>query len=328
MKLSKTPSFRAGIFVVISFILLVSALFTIGDKEKLFSSTYKYYVKIKEITGLKVGAQVQMSGINVGSVSSIQLPKKAGDSVVIAINIIKDAVNLVRMNSRAQIITEGLVGNKAILITTGSLSEPSIQPHDTLIGTTPFDLTSVVSDASNVLTETLKSVKETSELIREIRTGNGTIPKLLTDPSLYESLVRTNESISSTLHSLNMSGTKSLTNVASLSDSLKNTTSEINEIIRSIKNGKGSVGKLLTNDDLYNDLLMLTSNLKSITAQLQDISIKLSRTAGNGEEITEALKHNILVKGYFEDRGYWNSYREVQNTLSRQIDSLKRILKQ
>jgi phospholipid/cholesterol/gamma-HCH transport system substrate-binding protein len=71
MKISKIPVARTGIFVTICFALLVIALFAIGDKEKLFSSSSYYYVKIKDISGLKTGAQVTMSGISIGSVKRL-----------------------------------------------------------------------------------------------------------------------------------------------------------------------------------------------------------------------------------------------------------------
>src|SRR5690349_11000806 len=101
MKFSKTPTTKAGIFVVVAFGLLVLALFLIGDKEKLFSPSDRYYVKIKEISGLKEGAQVFMTGINVGSVREVRLPKRPGDSVFLELRITKDAQSLIRSDSRA-----------------------------------------------------------------------------------------------------------------------------------------------------------------------------------------------------------------------------------
>src|SRR5207247_2633785 len=107
---------RTGIFVIICFGLLVVALFLIGDKSKLFSSTSTYNVKFKDINGLKQGAQVIMSGMNVGSVNAIELPKKSGDSVHVTIRIVKEAQNLIHLDSKAVITTVGLVGDKTIAI--------------------------------------------------------------------------------------------------------------------------------------------------------------------------------------------------------------------
>src|SRR5579864_6033583 len=95
MKITKIPSSRTGIFVIICFSLLVIALFLICDKQKLFSNTSTYFVKFREVNDLKKGAVVMISGINVGSVSSIELPKKSGDSVLVEVHVIKEASNLI-----------------------------------------------------------------------------------------------------------------------------------------------------------------------------------------------------------------------------------------
>src|SRR5687768_6954077 len=139
MKFSKTPTTKAGIFVSIAFALLVIALFLIGDKEKLFSSSDRYYVRIKDINGLKEGAQVYITGINVGSVRMIRLPRYPGDSVFLELRVVDEAHDLLRTDSRAEIVTEGLVGNKAIAITVGSTKLPILEAGDTLIGTSPRD---------------------------------------------------------------------------------------------------------------------------------------------------------------------------------------------
>src|SRR6266480_1301573 len=105
MKIAKIPASRTGLFVILCFGLLVIALFLIGDKRKLFSNTSTYYVKFREVNGLKQGAQVIMSGINVGSVHSIDLPKQSGDSVLVVIDVVKDARNLIHTDSKASVST-------------------------------------------------------------------------------------------------------------------------------------------------------------------------------------------------------------------------------
>src|SRR5438552_1046335 len=103
MKITKIPASRTGIFVIVCFALLVVALFLIGDKKKLFSNTSVYYIKFREVSGLKQGAQVIISGINVGSVHAIDLPKHAGDSVLVEVHIEKDAAPLIHTDSKASV---------------------------------------------------------------------------------------------------------------------------------------------------------------------------------------------------------------------------------
>src|ERR1043165_4849538 len=150
MKLSKAPVTRTGLFVVIAFGVLITLLFVIGDKQKLFSNTFKYYIKLKDVSGLKSGAQVLVSGINVGSVGSVDLPAKAGDSVLLTVNIAHDALDLIHSDSRAKLVTEGLVGNKGVSISVGSPSTPKLPPESFIQGESPIELGAIMDSATAI----------------------------------------------------------------------------------------------------------------------------------------------------------------------------------
>jgi phospholipid/cholesterol/gamma-HCH transport system substrate-binding protein len=324
MKISKVPIARTGIFVTICFALLVVALFVIGDKEKLFSSTSTYYVKINEISGLKTGAQVRLSGYPIGSVKGISLPSKIGDPVIIQLTIIEDAKELIRKDSRAEIATDGLVGNKIVSIIGGKLETARSQAGDTLIGVAPFDVGAVVNNVTNTINDASVMLKETAELIKTMRTGDGTMAKLMNDPALYESITTLITASTRSINSINASSAGALSSVRELTDSLKQTVSGLSDITFQIRSGKGSIGKLLTDEELYNKLLAVTGNVQLTMSELNETIHKLSMAAGNGVEVTEALKHNFLVSSYFEDRGYWNT-DDFERDIRTKIDSLNRL---
>jgi phospholipid/cholesterol/gamma-HCH transport system substrate-binding protein len=324
MKISKIPVARTGIFVTICFALLVIALFAIGDKEKLFSSSSYYYVKIKDISGLKTGAQVTMSGISIGSVKRIDLPIQTGDSVIIEMTIIEDAQKLIRKDSKAQIVTEGLVGNKGILITSGTANAVTVHKGDTLIGESPFDLSGVVNNVTSTITDAGTLLKETTELIKVLRTGDGTVSKLMNDPELYKSLTTLIEAITKSTNSINNAASGALGSVRLLTDSLQRTISDLNIVTSQIRSGKGSIGKLLNDEELYNKLTSLGTSIQGTIAELNETMHKLNLAAGNGVEVTEALKHNFLVSDYFEDRGYWST-TDFERDIRLKIDSLNRL---
>lgn len=324
MKISKIPIARTGIFVVICFALLVIALFVIGDKEKLFSSTSTYYVKINEISGLKTGAQVRLSGYPIGSVKGISLPSKIGDPVIIQLTIIEEAKELIRKDSKAEIATDGLVGNKIVSIIGGKLETARLVAGDTLIGAAPFDLGGVVNNVTSTIADASAMLKETTELIKAMRSGDGTISKLMNDPALYKSLTLMIDATTRTVNAVNSSAAGTLNSVTQLTDSLKHTVSNLTEVTSQIKSGKGSIGKLLNDEELYNRLLVVTGNVQLTMSELNETIHKLSMAAGNGVEVTEALKHNFLVSSYFEDRGYWNT-DDFERDIRTKIDSLNRL---
>ncbi len=326
MKFAKTPTTKAGIFVVVAFVLMILALFLIGDKKKLFSPSDRYYVKIKEISGLKEGAQVFITGINIGSVRAIRLPMHPGDSVFLELRITKDAQRLIRSDSRAEIITEGLVGNKAVAINVGSTDMPTLKPGDTLVGTSPRDLMGLVDNVSDGLGSAKVLLDEVGLIVKDIRTGKGTMSQLIYSDELVTNLTKTVSQVDRTLGQLSSAATNVSGSVASFADTATNLASRIRGIAQNIESGKGTLSKLINDDSLYNELASISGSVRTMLLEFKDASAKIAKAAGNTVEITEGLKHNFLVKDYFEKRGYWDA-EDFERRINRQLDSLKAIEK-
>jgi len=304
--------------------LLVIALFLIGDKQKLFSNTSEYFIKFREVNDLKKGAVIMISGINVGSVHSIDLPKNSGDSVLVAVNIVKDAVNLIHTDSKASVTTVGLVGDKIISITVGSQKSPLLHPGGLIIGESQRDLMGVVDTAAAAINSIRLLTTQINEVISDVRDGKGSIGKLLTDDGLYKDIraIVTNSdksiaAITNTAHELEITIDSALVNFTA-------TSTEIKKIGHSINSGKGTIGKLFNDTEIYAKILGLAQSIGETVAELHDATTKISTASGNTAEITEALKHNFLVKGYFEDRGYWDASAE-EKKIQERIDTLKKL---
>jgi phospholipid/cholesterol/gamma-HCH transport system substrate-binding protein len=102
--------------------------------------------------------------------------------------------------------------------------------------------------------------------------------------------------------------------------------SKIGAVAESIETGNGTLSRLIKDDSLYRDLAGLSGTIRSMLTEFKDASAKVSRAAGNTVEITEGLKHNFLLKGYFEKRGYWDA-EDFEQRIERQLDSLRAIEK-
>src|SRR5438105_551366 len=120
MKRKAVPVLRIGLFVLVGFILFIIFIFYLGNKEKLFSSTSIVKARFATVSSLKKGAEIDMAGINVGSVKDIELPRNARDSVTVTMKVITDALKLIHTDSKAMITTQGLIGDKVIFISMGS----------------------------------------------------------------------------------------------------------------------------------------------------------------------------------------------------------------
>jgi len=317
MKRKPVPLFRIGLFVLAGFILLVVFIFLLGSKEKLFSNTIVYRARFQTVSSLKKGAQVQIAGINVGSVTDIRLPKNASDSVEVTLKVIDDAKHLIRNNSKATISTEGLIGEKLVVITVGSDEAQELAEGSILRGEQPRDISRIVDTLNVAVAQVNQLTQQTTEVIRAIQRGEGTVGKLIYTDQLHNQLVQLSEDARGTV-------VMAQSAIDRASNSVDRFSTDLSTVVDRINRGEGSLGKMLKDEQIYNNINTTTENLRSSSYDLRDALAKISLGGGRFSEVMEALKHNFLVKGYFEDRGYWDS-PQFEQTIDRKIDSLNKL---
>jgi outer membrane protein OmpA-like peptidoglycan-associated protein len=120
-----STAFRVGVLVVMALIFLSIGVFLIGNKDFLFSSTYRLKAEFQNVAGLNNGAAVRIGGIHQGTVKEIDLPSQADGKVTVVMNVKSETRNIIKKDSRASIKTEGLLGDKYVEISFGS---PKAEP--------------------------------------------------------------------------------------------------------------------------------------------------------------------------------------------------------
>ncbi len=188
-------TFRLGIFIVSALLILAIGVFLIGDKEFLFSSTYRLQTNFKSVAGLVNGADVRVAGIRSGTVQEIRLPADPDKDVVVVMDLGESTKGVLRKDSVASIQTEGLLGNKFVEISFGTPAAPPVDDGVTIRGAPPMDISDLMKKTDDILDttrKTMSNVKESSEQIRDISTkvndGKGTAGALINDQTLYRRL--------------------------------------------------------------------------------------------------------------------------------------------
>lgn len=317
MKRRTVPLFKIGLFVVSGFIVLLVFIFYIGSQEKLFSRTTKIHARFTTVSGLKSGAQVQLSGIAIGSVTDIYLPKAPGDPVRVTFKVLDRAMPLIRTNSRAVISTEGLIGEKIVTIEPGEGAAPQVAEGGYLVGEPTKDFTQIFDTLSLSVKQINRLVDEAAAITTSIRQGQGVLGKLVTDDRLYHDLRALATESQTTM-------TQARVVIDNVGGQLNSLGERVNVIVQRVQAGEGSLGRLLNNDDLYRDLQATSASVRESSYDLRDAMAKLSLASGRIAEVGEAFKHNFLVKGYFEERGYWDA-PQFELTIDRKLDSLNRL---
>lgn len=313
MSKTKLENLRLGIFVVLGITLLLFAAYLIGNRQNMFTKTFEVSAVFKNATGLQNGNNVRFSGINVGTVNSIEM---INDTTIRVRMIIEDEMrNHIKKDAIASIGTNGLVGSMIINIIPGKGTSSLISAGDELqssnkIGTQDMMSTlNVTNENAALLTADLLKITQA------LNQGKGTLGKLLNDTIMSNDLQKTilnlknvSNSASVTIIELNkmakklnfeestagvlLSDTITGGKMKNVIEHLETTAIEIekmsqnlNSIIGGINEGNGAIN-YFTKDSLFvNQLERSMQNIEQGTARFN--------------ENMEALKHNFLTRGYF-----------------------------
>lgn len=189
MKKNTSYIFKLGMFVTVGLLLLVAAVYVIGSQKNLFNPTFRVKTIFRNVSGLKIGSNVRFSGINIGTVDFIQI--ETDTSVKVEVIIQKEVQKFIRKDSRASIGSEGLMGDKILVITPGSSEEQQAQENDFLISEAPIDMDEIMASVK-VSAENLEIITDQMAAITyNINHGNGAISKLIKDDKFANSINNT-----------------------------------------------------------------------------------------------------------------------------------------
>jgi phospholipid/cholesterol/gamma-HCH transport system substrate-binding protein len=180
---------RLGLFVAGGFTIFLLAVFIIGKQKNLFNPVFKLTTTFYNVSGLQVGNNVRFSGINVGVVDNIQIINDS--SVKVDMLIKKDVWKFIKSDCQMAIGSEGLIGDKLLIISQGSSEAPLAKEGQQLRSHEPIEADAIM--ASLVVTATNVEVitDQLAEIMIKINSGNGTLGRLIQDSTLAENLNKT-----------------------------------------------------------------------------------------------------------------------------------------
>jgi len=304
MKKSKINSVILGVFVIGALALLFAVLFLIGNKQFMFSDTFTLKSNFENVAGLKEGSFVNFSGITVGSVEQINII--SGNVIEVSMVLDNKVKEFIKKDSKVSIVSEGLIGNKIIEIIPGTAYSQSVSDGDILTSIKPVTTDDIMNTLNQAGENASELAGDLSEIVRKVNEGKGTIGQLINNESLFNEVESTFKSLSAYSGKINSvigSLGETIQKVSSDFDLLSNNIIEITknfaEVSKKINSSESLVGTLLTDTVFANNLKQVIENSNKTTQNLE-------RGAFGFYQNMEALKHNFLFKGYFEDMGYWD----------------------
>ncbi|MGA8870374.1 MAG: MlaD family protein [Candidatus Acidiferrales bacterium] len=230
---------RVGVFVLVALFLLMVAIFYVTGAGFL-GPRYRLITYLPEVEGMKAGAPVDLDGVEVGNVQSIDLTPHPTDhehSITLVLRVDKKFQKDIRTDSKASLVTQGLLGDRYVTISRG-LTGTVIPTNGILPAEEAPDIKQVVERGADVAENLSVLSDQLNEIVSKVRRGEGTIGKVLNDPSLYNHL----------------------DSIAARADAMT----------ASIQQGQGSVGKLIESDELYNKADSAVSKLDNAMTAVND----------------------------------------------------------
>ncbi len=160
--------------------IVATGVFLVGRQESKFVSKYLVRSEFENVAGLSEGADVRVGGIRKGTVRSIHLPKTPDGRIVVAMEIAKETQAIVKQDSVASIQSEGLLGDKYVEISFGSVDAEGLKGGETIESAPPFDISDLFHKADQILDtsqgalENIQGATDNINMITaKINTGKG-----------------------------------------------------------------------------------------------------------------------------------------------------------
>jgi phospholipid/cholesterol/gamma-HCH transport system substrate-binding protein len=180
---------RLGLFVVGGLALFVLAIFIIGKQKNLFNPVFKLTTTFYNVSGLQVGNNIRFSGINVGTVDNISI---VNDSTVRVYMLIRQEVKqFIKSDCVVAIGSEGLIGDRLMIITQGSADAPLAREGEELASVEPVETDAIMESVQITAANAEIITEQLAEIMLKINGGEGTLGRLIQDTTIARNIDQT-----------------------------------------------------------------------------------------------------------------------------------------
>jgi phospholipid/cholesterol/gamma-HCH transport system substrate-binding protein len=249
---------RVGIIVFAALVLLAGAILTIGGKRGFFLARSTYFARFPNSQGLVAGNQVRLAGVVVGAVHNIEVPKKPGQDLTVYFDIERRYQHLLKTDSKVEIKTIGLLGDKYLEVTPGSSDQADLPPDSEIRSVHSAELEKILASSGDLVENVLAISKSLRNILGRTESGEGFLGEMTSDSAHGKALSR----------------------------SLRETIDSANLVLTEIRGGKGLAGRFLADEALANDV---EREVRSAAASVNRIALSVEKGTATGEGLVPAL---------------------------------------
>ncbi len=259
---------KVGVVISTALALLLLTVFFAGGVGDLFTSKATIRAEIKDVKGLRRGAPVWVSGIEIGYVKDISLNSQYG--TVVTMSIIKDDLPYIRNDSYANVITQGLLGDKYIELAGGTFEAGQMKPGSIIKGAAQLEVKDLVEASSKSMAKVTEFVNKVDMILEHFGKSEGTVAKLFKDPALYNNLKASTASLQAFMKDLSGSegSVKKFIKDPSVYNNMLAASSSLEKFSRTMNEGDGTLKRLAESPELYDHLTSASVKLDAILSEI------------------------------------------------------------
>jgi phospholipid/cholesterol/gamma-HCH transport system substrate-binding protein len=324
----KWSQLRVGLTVLFASITLAILIFLMSGTGGVFTRKIVLKSYFDNSGGLRVGAPVRLEGVDIGNVTKIQIVSgKPATPVEVTMKVSTQYVFNLRKDSFTTLETAGVLGEIYVDISSAFAKGPEVVDGDELATHEHTDIQDVVRASQSTLQNMDALLKRLDRIVAFIESGQGSIGKVIYDPSLYDRLNATVSEFKGLVDDIK-SGQGSLGPLITSDEAYKKAIAAIdklNAMIDDLQQGKGTAGKLLKDPELYNNANQTIANVRQLTDDInagkgalgkmtrdQEFAAKLQTTMNNLTELSDRLQKGEGSVGLlFKDPALYNNSNQM-----------------
>ncbi len=326
----KWSQLRVGITVIVASLTLGFLLFLMSGTAGLFTPRITLRSYFDNAEGLRIGAPVRLSGVDIGNVTHIGIvnePDKRLTPVEVMMKVSTKYGYALRRDSVTSLETAGVLGETYLDIDSSQAVAGDVHDGDILPTQVHPDFNQVVRASQSTLQNMDALLKRADRILAFAESGKGSLGKLIYDPTLYNRFSATVADFQKIVEEVG-NGQGSLGALISRNDAYDkflSTLDKMNSVIDDMQQGKGTAGKFLKDPSLYNNANDTIANLKKVTddinagkgtlgklAKDEELAKKLDTTITKLSELTTELEAGQGTAGkLFKDDTLYNNANDM-----------------
>lgn len=259
---------KVGLLIVLAIVVLAVAAVRLGQAANLFAERYELIALLPNAGGLREGGSVMVAGQLSGIVEKIDFLPADGDTsqtLKITMKVDESIREQIRTDSRVKVRTMGLLGDKTLDITPGTVPNAILEPGDTLVVEPSLDYEQVLAQAAGAVGDMVQLTADLRQITGGLVRGEGTMGQLLSNRTLYDELAETMTQTNAFLARMQQRNSTfgRLLDDPALYERLVRLTGSLDTLTRAMASSEGTLGKLLRDDTLYVRLTSITASADS-----------------------------------------------------------------